>query len=254
MLLGGEPFDEQLVMWWNFVGRDHEEVAEARAAWEARDAQERPGASAGARATTARRSRRRRCRSPGWCPAAASADVRSPPPGHPRFAARSSPPPPRPPSPSRSRLGRPLLGRSLLVAVWRDLLLSIGVGYPSLGRIASRGGACRVVGGRRQDGPTRGGTLRGSSVTSRGGEIRALRTCPLTRSPSVAVLSKSAEGIRPGRERQFAQGLDIRAHFGRGMVRTAPGRFGADCRGRHSELSSPNLASVTLRGMNRRAV
>jgi redox-sensitive bicupin YhaK (pirin superfamily) len=33
-LLGGEPFDEPLVMWWNFVGRTHEEIAEARADWE----------------------------------------------------------------------------------------------------------------------------------------------------------------------------------------------------------------------------
>jgi redox-sensitive bicupin YhaK (pirin superfamily) len=33
-LLGGEPFDEPLVMWWNFVGRSHEEIAEARADWE----------------------------------------------------------------------------------------------------------------------------------------------------------------------------------------------------------------------------
>jgi redox-sensitive bicupin YhaK (pirin superfamily) len=32
-LLGGEPFDEPLVMWWNFVGRSHEEIAEARADW-----------------------------------------------------------------------------------------------------------------------------------------------------------------------------------------------------------------------------
>ncbi|MEH1057505.1 pirin family protein [Micromonospora sp. CPCC 206171] len=33
MLLGGEPFDEPLVMWWNFVGRSHEEVAAAREDW-----------------------------------------------------------------------------------------------------------------------------------------------------------------------------------------------------------------------------
>ncbi|NJP68821.1 pirin family protein [Streptomyces spiramenti] len=35
MLLGGLPFDERLVMWWNFVGRSHEEVASARADWAA---------------------------------------------------------------------------------------------------------------------------------------------------------------------------------------------------------------------------
>lgn len=33
-LLGGEPFDERLVMWWNFIGRTHEEVVQARDAWE----------------------------------------------------------------------------------------------------------------------------------------------------------------------------------------------------------------------------
>ena len=32
-LLGGEPFTEPLVMWWNFVGRSHEEIGEARADW-----------------------------------------------------------------------------------------------------------------------------------------------------------------------------------------------------------------------------
>ena len=34
MLLGGAPFEEQIVMWWNFVGRDTEEIAQARADWE----------------------------------------------------------------------------------------------------------------------------------------------------------------------------------------------------------------------------
>jgi quercetin 2,3-dioxygenase len=33
-LLGGEPFDEPLVMWWNFVGRSHEEIAQARLDWQ----------------------------------------------------------------------------------------------------------------------------------------------------------------------------------------------------------------------------
>ncbi|MGI8332485.1 pirin family protein [Actinomadura scrupuli] len=33
MLLGGEPFAEKLVMWWNFVGRTGAEIAEFRAAW-----------------------------------------------------------------------------------------------------------------------------------------------------------------------------------------------------------------------------
>jgi len=34
-LLGGEPFESDIVMWWNFVGRSHEEIVEAREAWEA---------------------------------------------------------------------------------------------------------------------------------------------------------------------------------------------------------------------------
>ncbi|MFC9270806.1 pirin family protein [Streptomyces zhihengii] len=33
MLLGGEPFAEEIVMWWNFIGRSHEEVAQAREEW-----------------------------------------------------------------------------------------------------------------------------------------------------------------------------------------------------------------------------
>jgi len=34
-LLGGEPFEADIVMWWNFVGRTHEEIVAARDAWEA---------------------------------------------------------------------------------------------------------------------------------------------------------------------------------------------------------------------------
>ncbi|MCX4585486.1 pirin family protein [Streptomyces sp. NBC_01481] len=33
MLLGGEPFEEEIVMWWNFVGRSHEEIEQARTDW-----------------------------------------------------------------------------------------------------------------------------------------------------------------------------------------------------------------------------
>ncbi|MFF2748361.1 pirin family protein [Kitasatospora sp. NPDC058048] len=33
LLLGGEPFGERIVMWWNFVGRSTEEIARARADW-----------------------------------------------------------------------------------------------------------------------------------------------------------------------------------------------------------------------------
>jgi hypothetical protein len=35
LLLGGTPFEEDIVMWWNFVGRSHEEIAAFRQAWEA---------------------------------------------------------------------------------------------------------------------------------------------------------------------------------------------------------------------------
>ncbi len=33
LLIGGLPFDEDLLMWWNFVGRTHEDVERARADW-----------------------------------------------------------------------------------------------------------------------------------------------------------------------------------------------------------------------------
>ena len=35
LLLGGEPFEERLVMWWNFVGRTGEEIADYAAQWNA---------------------------------------------------------------------------------------------------------------------------------------------------------------------------------------------------------------------------
>jgi len=34
ILLGGEPFPDELVMWWNFVARSHEEIVKARDDWE----------------------------------------------------------------------------------------------------------------------------------------------------------------------------------------------------------------------------
>jgi redox-sensitive bicupin YhaK (pirin superfamily) len=46
LLLGGEPFPDELVMWWNFVGRSHDEIVAARADWEAGDTS-RFGAVAG---------------------------------------------------------------------------------------------------------------------------------------------------------------------------------------------------------------
>jgi redox-sensitive bicupin YhaK (pirin superfamily) len=38
VVLGGPPFGEEIVMWWNFIGRSHEEVVAARASWNANEA------------------------------------------------------------------------------------------------------------------------------------------------------------------------------------------------------------------------
>ncbi|WP_316759070.1 pirin family protein [Streptomyces herbicida] len=45
VLLGGTPFEEQIVMWWNFIGRTHEDIVRAREEWE--NASDRFGAVAG---------------------------------------------------------------------------------------------------------------------------------------------------------------------------------------------------------------
>lgn len=37
MLLGGEPFEEEIIMWWNFVGRTQDEIGQAREDWMAGD-------------------------------------------------------------------------------------------------------------------------------------------------------------------------------------------------------------------------
>ena len=34
VLLGGTPFDEQLVMWWNFIARSHDEIVMLRDTWQ----------------------------------------------------------------------------------------------------------------------------------------------------------------------------------------------------------------------------
>lgn len=34
VLIGGEPFTEQLVMWWNFIGRSHDEIVQFRQEWQ----------------------------------------------------------------------------------------------------------------------------------------------------------------------------------------------------------------------------
>jgi redox-sensitive bicupin YhaK (pirin superfamily) len=45
LLIGGAPFEEELVMWWNFIGRSHEDIVQARLDWES--AAERFGEVAG---------------------------------------------------------------------------------------------------------------------------------------------------------------------------------------------------------------
>ena len=35
LLLGGAPFEEEIVMWWNFVARTHEEIEQAQHQWNA---------------------------------------------------------------------------------------------------------------------------------------------------------------------------------------------------------------------------
>lgn len=45
LLLGGVPFESPVTMWWNFVARTHDEIDEARAAWEAGDDRFAPVAS-----------------------------------------------------------------------------------------------------------------------------------------------------------------------------------------------------------------
>ncbi len=47
--LGGEPFEEQIVMWWNFIGRTHEEIVDYREQWNA--GRDRFGAAPGTRPT-----------------------------------------------------------------------------------------------------------------------------------------------------------------------------------------------------------
>jgi hypothetical protein len=33
LVIGGRPLGEEIVMWWNFVGRDHDEIVGAREDW-----------------------------------------------------------------------------------------------------------------------------------------------------------------------------------------------------------------------------
>lgn len=52
ILLGGPPFPERLVMWWNFVGRSHEDIVAYREAWQS--AADRFGAVQGYRGAVGR--------------------------------------------------------------------------------------------------------------------------------------------------------------------------------------------------------
>jgi quercetin 2,3-dioxygenase len=52
LLLGGTPCTEELVMWWNFVGRSHDDIVRYRQQWE--DADERFGAVQGYQGSVAR--------------------------------------------------------------------------------------------------------------------------------------------------------------------------------------------------------
>ncbi|HEX4060416.1 MAG TPA: pirin-like C-terminal cupin domain-containing protein [Streptosporangiaceae bacterium] len=47
LLLGGAPLGEQIVMWWNFIGRSHDDIAAYRSAWQAEIAAIRPAGAAG---------------------------------------------------------------------------------------------------------------------------------------------------------------------------------------------------------------
>ena len=49
LLLGGEPFGEPVLMWWNFVGFSKDEIAAAQRAWESGDARFGPVAGPGER-------------------------------------------------------------------------------------------------------------------------------------------------------------------------------------------------------------
>ncbi|MFD1720412.1 pirin family protein [Amnibacterium endophyticum] len=49
LVLAGEPFPHDVVMWWNFVGRTHDEVVAARADWQQQVEQQRTSGSADGR-------------------------------------------------------------------------------------------------------------------------------------------------------------------------------------------------------------
>ena len=61
LVLAGEPFPDPITMWWNFVGRDHEDIVAARADWQAQVEQQRAtGTRTAASVRIPRRGRRAR--------------------------------------------------------------------------------------------------------------------------------------------------------------------------------------------------
>lgn len=73
ILLGGTPFDEEIVMWWNFIGRSHEEIVQMRDQWNQHDDRfgtvigyERPTGMTSVPSATAIQNGAER---PGWIPA-----------------------------------------------------------------------------------------------------------------------------------------------------------------------------------------
>jgi quercetin 2,3-dioxygenase len=49
LVLAGEPFPHPVVMWWNFVGREHDDIVRARADWQAQVEQQRASGTADGR-------------------------------------------------------------------------------------------------------------------------------------------------------------------------------------------------------------
>ncbi|MFD1713321.1 pirin family protein [Amnibacterium flavum] len=47
LLIGGEPLGESIVMWWNFIARDHDEIVAQRTAWQDRVSALRDGGTPG---------------------------------------------------------------------------------------------------------------------------------------------------------------------------------------------------------------
>ena len=43
LLLGGEPFGETILMWWNFIGRTHADIVSAREQWNAHESEPQSG-------------------------------------------------------------------------------------------------------------------------------------------------------------------------------------------------------------------